>query len=156
MHNVVASHYWHELGYEQGVIISLAELPDSHSGILAAQPSHEWCLSAVEDAHVHLIAHCAQPRHEVHHQGLGATREQRGYHMQYFHLFCLCFAGTGLVPAHEQRSIDDLQWLVHFICVMHCHRAHASSSPGGGANANAGPHAAPLTWPCDNARTARS
>ena len=85
MHNVVASHYWHELGYEQGVIISLAELPDSHAGILTPQPLHEWCLGSVEDAHVHLIAHCAQPRHEVYDQRLGTTNLERRYDLQYFH-----------------------------------------------------------------------
>lgn len=104
MHYVVASHYWHELGYEQGVIISLAELPDSHSGILAAQPSHEWCLSAVEDAHVHLIAHCAQPRHEVDDQRLGTTNLERRYYLQYLHnSFMPC---RGRSCAGPQKTLD--------------------------------------------------
>lgn len=87
MHNVVAAHYARKLYHIQGVVEALAKFPYPYAWILAAQPLHERCLHSIEQAHVDLIAHGAKPRHEVHHQGLGATREQRGYHLQYFHLF---------------------------------------------------------------------
>ena len=110
MHNVVAAHYARKLYHIQGVVEALAKFPYPYAWILAAQPLHERCLHSIEQAHVDLIAHGAQPRHEVHHQGLGATREQRGYHLQYFHLFlfmlCISVGALSKMGATGKEVVD--------------------------------------------------
>ncbi len=101
VHYVVTAHDASQLYHIQGVVEARAKFPYPHTWVLAAQPLHERSLHAIEHAHVNLVAHGAQPRHEVHDQGLSSTSEKGSYHLQYFHSFCFCFAGAGLVPAQE-------------------------------------------------------